>query len=49
MPYFSNKPAPSAGSSLPLPSSVAKREQERPNKRKLYENDSNPFAKKLLF
>jgi hypothetical protein len=49
MPYFSNKPAPSAGSSLPLPSSVAKKEQERPNKRKLFEAESNPFAKKLVF
>jgi hypothetical protein len=49
MPYFTNKPAPSAGSSLPLPSSVAKKEQERPNKRKLLESDSNLFAKKLVF
>lgn len=49
MPYFSNKPAPSAGDSLPLPSTIAKRELDRPNKRKLTEAENNPFAKKLIF
>jgi len=48
MAYFSNKPAPSRGDSLPLPSTIAKREQERPNKRKM-DTESNPFAKKLIF
>jgi len=49
--YFSNKPAPSHGSSLPLPSSIAaKKEQDNPTqlKRKL-EMESNPLAKKLIF
>jgi len=49
MAYFSNKPAPSRGESLPLPSSIAKRDQERPHKRKINDNESNPFAKKLIF
>ncbi|XP_023340935.1 cyclin-dependent kinase 7-like [Eurytemora carolleeae] len=48
-PYFSNKPAPSSGESLPLPSTIAKREQERPNKRKMIDTEFNPTIKKLVF
>jgi len=53
--YFSNKPAPSSGSSLPLPSNIkeVKREQEKPGmKRKLItegEAAHNPIFKKLVF
>jgi len=47
--YFSNKPYPSKGASLPLPSSVAKKLQEKSNKRKHVDGESNPFAKKLVF
>ena len=49
MAYFSNKPAPSRGESLPLPSNIAKRDLERPHKRKHNDNEANPFAKKLIF
>jgi len=52
MPYFSNKPAPSNGDSLPLPANIAvnKREQERPGmKRKIKEIETNGLAKKLIF
>jgi len=52
--YFSNKPAPSHGSSLPLPSSVAASKDQDKNvpqqlKRKNSEMESNPLAKKLIF
>lgn len=51
-PYFSNKPAPSAGANLPLPASIqqTKKDIEKPGiKRKIVETESNPFAKKLVF
>ena len=50
--YFSNRPAPSQGDNLPLPSSLkqTKRDLDKPgNKRKLIDSDSTPFAKKLVF
>ena len=50
--YFSNKPAPSRGENLPLPSSIAqtKKDLDKPgSKRKLIDSESNPFAKKLVF
>lgn len=52
--YFTSKPAPSNGDSLPLPANIAaaKKEQERPPgklKRKNGDVDSNPLAKKLIF
>jgi len=53
--YFSNKPPPSSGDSLPLPANIAaaKRDQEKTAgtlKRKKSDMDSiNPLAKKLVF
>lgn len=49
--YFKNNPAPSNGSSLPLPSSMQKREQEmRGSKRKALEkNENSGTVKKLIF
>lgn len=52
--YFSNKPAPSTGSSLPLPANIkeTKKEQEKPGmKRKFPQggDGSNPIFKKLVF
>jgi len=50
--YFSNKPAPSSGASLPLPSNIkqTKKDQERPSmKRKLMDGAANPISKKLVF
>lgn len=52
MPYFSNKPPPSSGSKLPMPSCLTKiMEPERPSlKRKLLEGiDGGSLAKKLQF
>ena len=58
LPYFRNKPAPSSGSSLPLPSSIADKRDLRPtvgnqtsrNKRKLLEDaESSGLVKKLVF
>jgi len=49
MPYFSNKPHPSHGASLPLPSSVTGRLDKPSNKRKLPDGEANAFAKKLIF
>ena len=50
--YFSNKPAPSSGASLPLPSNIkqTKKDQEKPSmKRKLMDGASNQISKKLVF
>ncbi|XP_013183676.1 cyclin-dependent kinase 7 [Amyelois transitella] len=51
MPYFSNKPAPTMGSKLPMPSSITRMEAEKPSlKRKLLENiDGGSLAKRLQF
>lgn len=51
MEYFSNKPAPTVGSKLPLPSNYSKAEIEKPSlKRKLLENiDGGTLAKRLQF
>lgn len=52
MPFFSNKPAPTLGSKLPLPQSIRKvRDSERPSlKRKLLDSmDGGTLAKRLLF
>jgi hypothetical protein len=36
--YFSNKPAPTVGAQLPLPTSIRHNEQDKPNlKRKIHE------------
>ena len=49
--YFKNKPAPSHGKSLPLPSSMQKREMEHPgSKRKALEKaEASGLVKKLQF
>ena len=50
--YFSNKPAPSRGENLPLPSCIqqTKKDVEKPGtKRKIIDTETNPFAKKLVF
>lgn len=52
MPFFTNKPAPTIGSKLPLPQNVRKTEQlEKPNlKRKLLDNiDGGSLSKRLFF
>ncbi|KAK9753586.1 Protein kinase domain [Popillia japonica] len=52
MPYFSNKPAPTYGSKLPLPQSIRKlKEKEKPSlKRKLLESaEGGTLSKRLLF
>jgi hypothetical protein len=49
MAYFSNKPYPSNEQNLPLPSTLAKKVMDNPNKRKLLDSESNQFAKKLVF
>lgn len=51
MPYFSSKPAPTAGPKLPLPSSLVQKPEEKPNlKRKLLENaDGAILPKRLQF
>ncbi|XP_026463823.1 cyclin-dependent kinase 7 isoform X1 [Ctenocephalides felis] len=51
MSYFSNKPAPTIGSKLPLPSSFDKIQEDKPSlKRKMLENiDGGTLAKKLQF
>lgn len=51
MSYFSNKPAPTIGSKLPMPSSAAQKEEEsRPNlKRKMLENIESSLPKRLQF
>ena len=48
---YSNKPGPTPGHLLPLPSAVAREAEERPSlKRKLLEaTDSSGLAKKLVF
>jgi cyclin-dependent kinase 7 len=47
--YFSNKPYPSSEKNLPLPSALANKEMDRPNKRKFADSETNQFAKKLVF
>ena len=51
MPYFSNKPAPTPGLRLPLPTSVKRQPEEKPSlKRKLLESmDGASLAKRLQF
>lgn len=52
MPFFSNKPAPTLGSKLPLPQSIKKvRESERPSlKRKLLDTvEGGGLSKRLFF
>ncbi|KAG7197981.1 hypothetical protein KM043_016210 [Ampulex compressa] len=51
MPYFSNKPAPTPGPKLPLPTSVKRQPEEKPSlKRKLLESmDGASLAKRLQF
>lgn len=51
MPYFSNKPAPTPGPRLPLPTSVKRQPEEKPSlKRKLLESmDGASLAKRLQF
>jgi len=49
--YFSNKPAPSSGASLPLPANIkqTKKDQERPSIKRKFEGSINPISKKLVF
>lgn len=51
MPYFSNKPAPTIGPKLPLPSSIKKEEEKPSLKRKILEAaDGAPsLSKRLMF
>lgn len=53
MPYFSNKPTPSAGSKLPLPSALQftrETEESKSNlKRKLSTAEGGTLAKRLVF
>jgi len=53
MPYFSNKPGPTPGHLLPLPSNVVKQQEEKPSlKRKLLEATdptNSSLVKKLVF
>lgn len=51
MPYFSNKPAPTPGSKLPLPTTIKRQREERPSlKRKLLESiEGASLAKRLQF
>ncbi|XP_073960056.1 cyclin-dependent kinase 7-like [Choristoneura fumiferana] len=51
MSYFSNKPAPTVGAKLPMPSNVTRLEAEKPSlKRKLLDSiDGGSLPKKLLF
>lgn len=52
MPYFSNKPAPSLGSQLPMPSFKSDRDDstfKRTMKRKLSDNTRGSLAKRLVF
>lgn len=51
MKLSSNKPAPTVGSKLPMPSSILKIETKKPSlKRKLLDNiDGGSLAKKLQF
>ncbi|XP_077285761.1 cyclin-dependent kinase 7 [Arctopsyche grandis] len=51
MPYFSNKPAPTIGNKLPLPSSINPINKEKPSlKRKLLDNmEGATLAKKIQF
>ena len=51
--YFSGPPAPTPGPALPLPASIASRNQDQPaqpgTKRKFADSEQNPYAKKLVF
>merc|ERR1719167_2146736 len=49
--YFSNKPAPSSGASLPLPANIkqTKKDQEGPSIKRKFEGSINPISKKLVF
>lgn len=49
--YFSNKPAPTIGSKLPLPTTIKRQREERPSlKRKLLESiEGASLAKRLQF
>lgn len=51
MPYFSNKPAPTTGPKLPLPTTIQRQREERPSlKRKLLESmEGASLAKRLQF
>ncbi|KAL2720675.1 cyclin-dependent kinase 7 [Vespula squamosa] len=51
MPYFSNKPSPTPGSRLPLPTTIKHQPEEKTSlKRKLLETiDGAPLAKRLQF
>lgn len=50
MPFFSNKPAPTISSKLPLPQNIAKREAEKPSlKRKLDSIEGGSLPKRLQF
>ncbi|KAL6435710.1 hypothetical protein ACFW04_005541 [Cataglyphis niger] len=51
MPYFSNKPAPTPGPKLPLPTTIKRQREERPSlKRKLLEStEGASLAKRLQF
>ncbi|ODM97546.1 Cyclin-dependent kinase 7 [Orchesella cincta] len=53
MPYFSNKPGPTPGHLLPLPSNVVRQQEEKPSlKRKLLEatdTSNSNLVKKLVF
>ncbi|KAJ9599253.1 hypothetical protein L9F63_010255, partial [Diploptera punctata] len=50
-PYFSNKPAPTAGPNLPLPTAIRRKENDRQTlKRKLNEViEGGPHSKRLIF
>ncbi|XP_014249305.1 cyclin-dependent kinase 7 [Cimex lectularius] len=48
MPYFSNKPAPSPGSQLPLPSSLRQQQAKPGSKRKLIESNLGAIQPKKL-
>ncbi|KAG8227782.1 hypothetical protein J437_LFUL006416 [Ladona fulva] len=51
MPYFRNKPYPTPGPQLPLPSSIKPRAEEKPNlKRKIFEAAEGAlYSKRLIF
>lgn len=51
MTYFSNKPVPTAGPKLPLPASIKRNVEDKPNlKRKLLDSMDGPtLAKRLQF
>lgn len=49
MPFFSNKPAPTVGSKLPLPQNIKKNLEKKSLKRKLLESAEGGTLSKRLF